>query len=504
METIFNRDFYPTPDNVIAQMLQNSDITDKVILEPSAGKGNIVDYLLANGAKEVIACEKVPDLQRILATKCQVIADDFLQVTAEQVSHIDMIVMNPPFSADEDHILHAFNIAPAGCEIIALCNSSSLSNSYYNKRKQLLEVVSMNGSYAELGACFKDAERQTDVWVSCIRMFKQGEKNNNEWDGYFSLEEDEFDENQQEGLMRYDFIRDLVQRYVDAVSMYDKAMEINNSINEKTNMFSEYGIKFGAYYTSSSKHYSKVTREIFKKQLQKDAWNFIFNKLDMQKYVTSGVMKDINAFVEQQENVPFTMKNIYKMLQLIVGTHSERMNRCLVEAFDLICSFSAENSTAGEKWKTNSDYMINKKFIVPYICDYDTRWSSLCTYVKTSYSGYAGNIEDIIKALCYLTGKNYNEQISLSGFCREFKPNWGSWMPMGHYKYYNDGRKPEYIDGFFRIKGHKKGTMHFEFLDEKVWEMFNRKVAEIKGWRLPHTTNTTKKTRNKQEVEVLN
>ena len=42
---MFGKDFYPTPDNVIERMLANVDMYDKVILEPSAGKGNIVDFL---------------------------------------------------------------------------------------------------------------------------------------------------------------------------------------------------------------------------------------------------------------------------------------------------------------------------------------------------------------------------------------------------------------------------------------------------------------------------
>ena len=41
---------------------------------------------------------------------------------------------------------------------------------------------------------------------------------------------------------------------------------------------------------------------------------------------------------------------------------------------------------------------------------------------------------------------------------------------------------------FFRVKGFKKGTMHFEFLDEKVWETFNRAVAKQRGWVLPKKT----------------
>lgn len=102
MESIFNRDFYPTPVEVIEKMLIGVDIGGKIILEPSAGSGNIVDYLNNRGAKKVIACETVEKLRRILGGKCDIIADDFLTVTSEQISHIDLIVMNPPFSADEN------------------------------------------------------------------------------------------------------------------------------------------------------------------------------------------------------------------------------------------------------------------------------------------------------------------------------------------------------------------------------------------------------------------
>ena len=52
MESIFNRDFYPTPIDVIEKMLIGVDISGKIILEPSAGSGNIVDYLNSRGAKK--------------------------------------------------------------------------------------------------------------------------------------------------------------------------------------------------------------------------------------------------------------------------------------------------------------------------------------------------------------------------------------------------------------------------------------------------------------------
>ena len=141
-----NVDFYPTPVEVIKTMLLGEDIFNKVILEPSAGKGDIVDYLKENGAGEVIACEKDETLRILLSNKCQIIENDFLSLKAEQVSHIDYIVMNPPFSDGVNHIKHAFEIAPAGCTIIALCNSSNLYKKYYSDRKELCELVEPRSS----------------------------------------------------------------------------------------------------------------------------------------------------------------------------------------------------------------------------------------------------------------------------------------------------------------------------------------------------------------------
>ena len=108
---MFNKDFYPTPDNVIAVMLDGLDVFEKTVLEPSAGKGNIIDYLHTMGAT-VCACENHPDLAGIASSKAdKFLGFNFLEVASEQVSHVDFIIMNPPFSSDEKHILHAWEIA---------------------------------------------------------------------------------------------------------------------------------------------------------------------------------------------------------------------------------------------------------------------------------------------------------------------------------------------------------------------------------------------------------
>lgn len=464
---MFGSDFYPTPKEVIETMLSNSSVANKIILEPSAGKGDIVDYLISAGAKEVIACELNNDLCKILMTKCNIIANDFLTLKSEDISHIDMIVMNPPFSADEDHILHAYDIAPPGCEIISLCNSSILSGYKTTKQEKISELIELYGFSDSLGNCFDTAERTTRVYVSMIVLYKPKSRDE-EFEGYFSMQEEV--DNPDSGIIKYNEIQDIVNRYVGSVKLFDEVIHASSRINQMASVFDGFPINFGAYYSNKSYQFTTITRDVYKKTLQKSAWKLVFSKLNMNKYMTKSVREKINKFVEKQVHVPFTMYNIYRMLDIIIGTHAERMDSILVEAFDTICSYSSQNSTAGEKWKTNSDYMINKRFIIPYITTYES-WRHDSQYVYISYSS-DNSLDDIIKALCYLTGVNYDNTSCLSYFINQNKILWGKWACWG----------------FFKIRGYKKGTMHFEFVDDDVWMSFNRKVAEIKGWQLPKST----------------
>ena len=179
---------------------------------------------------------------------------------------------------------------------------------------------------------------------------------------------------------------------------------------------------------------------------------------------------------------------------MVIQTNGQRMLKTLVEAFDLICSFSAENSTAGETWKTNANYMVNKRFIVPSICQgYD--WYDHKPKPFVELSDYGRNqMDDVCKALCNMTGKNYDEV--------------GSLFDVVNYSRYssNLNRGKEWAEwfewGFFRCRGYKKGTMHFEFLDEDVWYKFNAEVAKVKGWNLPKKTQKERKKPERKKKEA--
>lgn len=488
-----NPDFYPTPKEVIDQMMMNEDIIGKTVLEPSAGKGNIVDWLKNNGAAQVIACEKDPNLRKLLDGKCEIIADDFLTVTAEQISHVDYIVMNPPFSEGAKHVLHAFDIAPAGCTIVSLINDNNLNSGYYSSKNQfkdrLIETVELYGQKEFLGDVFSTAERKTNVYVSIIKLYKEGEAQD-EFKNYFfsQFDEDSANMNQREGIMQYNIVRDLVNRYVTAVKLFDETLEAANKINEAARCpdADEYDyipIKFGTMRGGYDGHVVTINHQQYKKELQKYYWRIIFKKLHMEKYATKQLRQQINKFIEQQSNVPFTMGNIYRVIDMVVQTNGQRMQTAMLEAFDLICSFSAENSTAGPKWKTNANYMVNRKFIVPWMCEgYRTTFSGSNdwnmrkgkeAYPYVRLTGYTEQLEDVCKALCFITGTNYDHMPSLHS--HHDREEWGEWFRWG----------------FFRCKAYKKGTMHFEFIDENVWFKFNYEVAKLRGWELPKKTPKT-------------
>lgn len=529
---MFGTEFYPTPPSVIETMCAGIDLSGKIVLEPSAGSGNIVDYLQTFGA-DVIACEINERLASIVGQKCRLLKSDFMQVEAHEISHIDYIIMNPPFSADEKHILHAWEIAPEGCQIVALCNWETLANARFRNREQLKKIVDDNGNSQNLGNVFSNSERKTDVEIGLVRLFKPRVMSETEFDGYFDMTEEE--EAQENGIMQYSEIRNIVNRYVGAVKMFTSVIEASDRMNSLINPISDgLNITFGAHSSDRNYFKSSIDRETFKKELQKSAWKSVFNKMNMNKYVTQKVIADLNVFIEKQSNVPFTVKNVYLMIEMIAGTHVSRMNSVLVEAFERICGYSYQNSTAGEHWKTNSDYKINRRFIHPYICEYDTRWPK--DYLNIHYNA-SDKLDDIVKALCLLTGEKYEDQIPLRTFFSypyHLRRESDGKLIGGYDNCFSDtsgwncavNRKEGlerqgikvtiektgnewgqwYEWGFFRVRGYKKGTMHFEFKDEKVWELFNRRVAEIKGWALPKQTDTKKKGTERsrsKEVELF-
>lgn len=131
---MFNEDFYPTPKSVANKMLAKFDsytLNTKHILEPSAGKGDLAEAIAQKLAydrsyygkeyKDLIHCiESDIELQATLRGKdFPIVGNDFLTFFPDE--EYDLIIMNPPFSNGDKHLLHAWEILNSG-DIVCLLN----------------------------------------------------------------------------------------------------------------------------------------------------------------------------------------------------------------------------------------------------------------------------------------------------------------------------------------------------------------------------------------------
>ena len=180
-----NSDFFPTPSALVGRMLNRVNWKGlKTILEPSAGKGDIVECILAYGDGNVkyngryysrgihpdIDCIEIDANLRyiLMGKKFRVVHDDFL--TYKTQKRYDLIIMNPPFSNGDEHLLKALEMQEqSGGQIVCLLNAETLKNAYTNRRKVLMQKLSKYDAQIEyIKDGFKKAERKTDTTIALI------------------------------------------------------------------------------------------------------------------------------------------------------------------------------------------------------------------------------------------------------------------------------------------------------------------------------------------------
>ena len=175
----FNKDFYPTTPSLIAKMISKiSWLNVKDILEPSAGKADIIEYINENHSRyqnyNIKAIEIDVNLQHILRGKgIEVIDSDFLNYNG--LEQFDLIIANFPFSEGDKHLHKAIDILFSG-QIVCLLNAETIKNPYSNSRKDLVRRLKMLDATIEyIPNAFvnqEGAERTTGVEVALIYINK--------------------------------------------------------------------------------------------------------------------------------------------------------------------------------------------------------------------------------------------------------------------------------------------------------------------------------------------
>jgi hypothetical protein len=151
---------YFTPPWLADVVARLARVRGRVVLEPSAGSGNIVAACLAAGAAKVIACEIDPAMcarlrERFINEPVQVIEGDFLSLPAALFDNVEAIAGNPPYDGgmDSDHLAKIADIVERHERLDAPVEPALLLRTVALHSQERYERVWSRLSVRELIAC---------------------------------------------------------------------------------------------------------------------------------------------------------------------------------------------------------------------------------------------------------------------------------------------------------------------------------------------------------------
>lgn len=165
--------FFPTPKKLIDELISITEIKKgESILEPSAGKGDILDALSKQFGDTVLlsACEVNFSLIALLKLKgYDLVGTDFLLHRGTY----DKIIMNPPFEngKDIDHVLHALTLLKKGGRVVAIMSEGVFFRNY-KKDKEFRDLLFHKNAFIsdKIEGAFKDAFNQTGITVRIVAI----------------------------------------------------------------------------------------------------------------------------------------------------------------------------------------------------------------------------------------------------------------------------------------------------------------------------------------------
>jgi len=469
---MFGTQFYPTLRETIRDMVAGLDLNHKRILDPQAGRGDILDYVkdltkygygrYDQSSSELYAIEKDPDLRQVLTGKgYKVIDSDFLTYTGQM--YFDYILMNPPFKDGAKHLLKAWDIS-RGATIKCLLNKETLTNTYTQERQQLEKLIETYGSVKELGRPFLRAANPSPVEVVLVTLqdTRQRETFRLDFDpatiGGNGYQLNDLPETE---LVSADLFESYEARHKAAIEAFKEMLAakqkvsyylkgvIENSYKDPKDIMAE-AIKKGAPDLAYTEFLDTTT---------KLAWDNMFRQTKLSNVTTEKVRKEIEKMQASQGTMSFTAANMRDLFDMLSLNKEHIMIQCVLEAFDSLTKHYHENREAVEGWKTNGAYLVGKKFILPYVG---------ATYGDGLSYGRVREIDDLEKALCFVSRRKF-ESIYHVRDVYNHKSHLGKWMD----------------SEFFETQLYKKGTMHFRWQDDNLRKDFNALVARHRWGLMP-------------------
>lgn len=489
---MFNADFYPTPSELIERLLALS-IRGELpnikgltrftlrgrVLEPSAGKGNIVEYIRSKGRSiKVDTIENDPELASfLLGAGHNLVWSDFL--TFETFREYDAIVMNPPFSAGDKHLLHAIKFAgkqiTKDCELYAIVNAETIRNPFSTTRKELARLLELHDARIEFASnAFSQAERKTNVEVALIYLKVRRE---NASEDLYRRTVDSV-RNKQSGqeselstalstFVKHNEIQERVDDITRLIYEYEQAVKLTRDDYETSIRkvdFLNYISKLndGKLSTPPDDSTQKYEEEL--QRLRSTYWQLILHTDKFMKILTAEAREKLNRQIESASELEINSTNIYMLLQAIMANSSEMLTTSIVSMFERITSYSRREFSTNihyyDGWNTNEAYKIGKKVIYPFFTTFSD-WDMGVSHgdTRSNFEGVdysvKGFIFDLLKAFEPFREVNYDFEMLDKG---------------------------EFRNDILRFKIFKKGTVHVWFNDLETLNKINYVCGRNFNW----------------------
>lgn len=478
-------DFYPTPAKLIAKMIAGINLKEiSTVLEPSAGKGDIVDYLIERTKPtsyrgnqpshlDIDTIEIDQNLRHILKGKgYRVVHDDFL--TFQTFKHYDLVIMNPPFSDGDKHLLKALEIQKHGGTVVCLLNAETIRNPFTNARKDLAQKLEeYNAKIEYVGAPFSDAERKTYVDVVLIKAsIPVAERRSLILNGLRRQESFSQQADQSGAITDADFLKAIVERYnfemragLNLLNEYF-AMKpyILESIDEERSNHPVIKLKVGEADREPefwNSYIQSIRYKYWKALFESDTFNRVF---------TTKLRHEYHGKISDLKNYDFSLFNIYGLKADLIRTMSKSIEDTIIELFDDLSrkyhwhEESNVNIHYYNGWKANSAWKINPRVIIRL-----SAWHSWSGRYEPTWYETKDKLMDIEKALNYLDGGR-TDHLDLAVVLKRAE---------------EQGETKKIQLKYFTVTFYKKGTCHIEFTNLDLLKKFNLFGSQRKGWLPP-------------------
>lgn len=493
-----NAEFYPTPENLAGKMFRyiKNPRYISTVLEPSAGKGDLVELYLkfmnkhsnnrgwnhrSYDADNIDMIEYDTNLMALLRGKnYRVVGDDFLAFNATK--SYDLIIMNPPFSNGDEHLLKAIHIQENGGQIVCLLNAETIRNPYTNRRKLLAQKLAEYGARIEfVSDAFKKAQRRTDVEVAIVALdIPEKQSSSFIFDTLKKAQDEQMHEQSPEALVYGDWADQAIQAYQFEAKLGKALIEEYNALapyikNAGTAPIIKLSINGKAYDYVGTEGYADFLRDLRMKY-----WSSLLDNEKFTSRMTNQMQTDFRRKLNSLQEYDFNRFNLMQIQYDISMQLESGIKESIMNLFD---TFSSKHSWYPEcennihyynGWKTNKAHKVGMKVIVPidgYKASYQyVRGAYKDVHVLDSYS-IIHRIDDLERALNYLDRGETTWRKNAKSFVEDAIANGKNTIEFT----------------FFTATFYKKGTCHLKFRPEAAHliDRLNIFAARERTWLPP-------------------